>query len=165
MGIKFREPLGSPGMAGDNGEDDGMAIEYDPREGFSSIVDSAEKRDKVSMKTLVWIKLTVVKDLDLKKELEQKVQLLEIFWESGLHQALLKLILKEALYPEFQTQSTIQMRVSITFTKSSLLATSASAKQISYSEFLKDITILNPKLLMVLNLNLKMFHFRIVING
>lgn len=49
MGIKFREPLGSPGMAGDNGEDDGMAIEYDPREGFSSIVDSAEKRDKVSM--------------------------------------------------------------------------------------------------------------------
>jgi hypothetical protein len=49
MGIKFREPLGSPGLAGDNGEDDGMAIEYDPREGFSSIVDSAEKRDKVSM--------------------------------------------------------------------------------------------------------------------
>ena len=49
MGIKFREPLGSPGMAGDNGEDDGMAIEFDQREGFSSIVDSAEKRDKVSM--------------------------------------------------------------------------------------------------------------------
>jgi hypothetical protein len=55
MGIRAREPLGSPGMNGDNGEDDGMALEYDmmevgaSREGFSSIVDSAEKRDKVSM--------------------------------------------------------------------------------------------------------------------
>lgn len=58
MGIRAREALGSPGMAGDNGEDDGMALDYEPRAeaearereaAFSSIVDSAEKRDKVSM--------------------------------------------------------------------------------------------------------------------
>ena len=59
MGIRAREALGSPGMAGDNGEDDGMALDFEPRQqpppagpphqAQSSIVDSAERRDKVSM--------------------------------------------------------------------------------------------------------------------
>ena len=46
MGIRAREALGSPGMNGDNGEDDGMALEYEmvlPESGFEKSLGKAKK--------------------------------------------------------------------------------------------------------------------------